>query len=291
MKAIKWVTFLALILMLAGLMAIACGDDDDDDDDGAPSEDDDDTVDDDDDTTDDDDDAADDDDDTTDDDDDVTDDDDDDDDDLDPFHLAYIYDTDDILALDFETFFEGLGHTVDLHDISELSTDKAPDFSDVDVFMVDNNADDTDWDATNSAVLTDTGKPIIGNAYGIYVFEFLSQYLQGANSMGNNGAALEPKELAHTVWSTPNDLGATGTPINIVTTVDPHHITLGDDNTVPAGVEFLGKSNLKGMDEYYSLAVQDGIYALWGFGEHGPSDYAQDGKDLLENLVYYLMSN
>ena len=310
MKTIKLLFILLAVSVLAFAVAAGCGcgDDDDDDDDDVVDDDviDDDIVDDDvtdDDVTDDDvvdDDVVDDDvvdDDVVDDDvvdDDVVDDDVVDDDMVDDdttvemVDFAYIYDTDDTLAQAYATFLEGRDYTIELHEIAEL--DSKIDFSNVRAFLAGDSTVD-DWTSDRAAVLTGTDKPIIAFGGGIFVFEFLDQYLDGAKCsvVAQNG--IYPKSLGHPVWHTPNELGISGPGVtSIIDSGTVETYELQGDSTSPHGVEFLAAGPVTDVPLTYSTAFEGMKYALWGFGVAAPADYTAIGQNLLENVLAYALA-
>ncbi len=197
-----------------------------------------------------------------------------------PVRIGYVYHADAAVAADFHDYLETQGYVVDLFEIDGLAV---ADLSDVDLFMVDHNAGSGDWDATNAAVLTDTGRPIIGNGDGVAVFDPSEPFLDwGQCALGGTSHSLLPMTTAHPVWNEPVSLLVTaGVEVQVLTAALEPTVLYGAG--APADVALLGQST--SHSSYYVLAIEDGNHALWGFGKAGPSDYTEAGRQLLVNLI------
>ena len=202
-----------------------------------------------------------------------------------PVEVGYVYDADDADALVFETYLESVGYFVELFDVADLGA--KTDLADIDLFIVDNNAGEGSWNAVNSAVLINSGKPIIANNLGVHVFDFTDLFLRGENMLELDATkALNPVDVTHDVWTTPYDLGLSGDDSLMVLGSDTAMLGLHDDGEAPGDVEFLAQH--PAYLNHYPLAIEGGMYALWGPGARTPMAYSQAGRELLLNLIEYL---
>jgi hypothetical protein len=279
MKASKWILACLLLCLAAGWLVTACGDDDDDDDDTGAGDDDDSSDDDDNDDN-----GGDDD--STDDDDDDTIDDDDDDTTGISGKLAFIYEADDANGLTYKLHLDSLGYSVTLYAITDL--DSKIDFSNVDAFLIDVIDSASDWDTTRRNAVFSTNKPVVALGDGAYIFDGSGKYIDpDICTWRAGGSSVTPADTGDTIWSEPNDLSVTTDPVFVLTTTDWVY-SLEDTGSAPVGVEFLG-GNPAETDEYL-IVVEDGKYAMWGFGAVPPSNYTLTGKSLFINLIEYLRS-
>ena len=177
-----------------------------------------------------------------------------------------------------------MGYSFAAYDITALAT--PPDFTAVDVFLVDNSAGMSSWDATNSAVLTGTGKPIIGIGEGTEVFESLDQFLDRGQGWGASGDdSITPMDISHPLFTTPYDLGLTNQDDIQITLAASEDQAVYDDGTAPADVEFLGRE--QGQTAHYAIVVQGVKYAEFGFSSVGPSGFTATGRHVFVNLIEY----
>ena len=171
--------------------------------------------------------------------------------------VAYFYHSDNTVALGYETFLEGLGYTVDLHEIAELDTKAEVGY--YRVFMIDNNAGSDDWTTARRQKIYDSERPIIGLGAGIAVLEEAGTYLSYGNAWMVADDTFRPNNdyLGHVMWHMPNDLG--------FDTNDPVQVYSGGSADVyemlqtgnPAGVEFLGYFTPKAPEPHFSIATEN----------------------------------
>ncbi|MCZ7582915.1 MAG: hypothetical protein M5R36_06030 [Deltaproteobacteria bacterium] len=204
-----------------------------------------------------------------------------------PVNIAYIYDTDDTDALAYQTFLESVGYLVALFDVTEVAA-KA-DFSEFDMFIVDNNAGESSWTSAAADVLVSSAKPVIVHNDGIFVFDETTQFLREDNTLALDPAmSVIPHMTDHAVWSEPYalELPESG-PVDVLSSTATYR-GLHDDGTAPGDVEFLGSDTA--FLNHYPLAIQGARYALWGPGAAAPTSYTVFARELYFNLIEYLQA-
>jgi hypothetical protein len=216
--------------------------------------------------------------------------------------IAYIYNTDRTIAIDYESILTSWGYTVQTISIDQMET---TDFSSFGLIVIgpdtlgsgDSSKKWYEWWGTpgSTNILIHLNKPIIGLGDGGYAaFTGLNLRIGGGYGAGASGTNVVQLNSYKTTLEQPNNLSsgdtalyATGFAMNSY-----REIGLGADSQAQGVVEIGGVTYTAadGSQAKYGLVVlQQDRYLYWGFSA-SPNLMTQEGQSLFENLVYFLIN-
>ncbi|MFO7795509.1 MAG: hypothetical protein ACQERB_06170 [Promethearchaeati archaeon] len=197
-------------------------------------------------------------------------------------NIVIIYDTDDTIASQYQSFLTADSYDVDLIPINDIPTTS---FSNYDLIIIDplSGAFNSWGNTTTVNAIKSANKPIIGLSTGGYGFfgelGFFIGYPYGATGSGDS---LYVPDTPLSIFQKPNSI-SNGT-LQIYTSSTSKRSIYTD--SAPENITVLATDSEGSL---YSPLIQEADdYILWGF-YNGPDDMTFNGLNLFENVIVYLL--
>ncbi|MBU0511140.1 MAG: hypothetical protein KKD28_10090 [Chloroflexi bacterium] len=195
--------------------------------------------------------------------------------------LAYVWDSDKAIAIEYESLLEANGWVVDLIHLNAVPQTY---FGVYEMIII---GPDTgylgNWGTTDALeVIVSTELPILGLGEGGYAFfGKLDLDIGHGNGAHGSGTSIDWANSGDRIWNTPYVISLPKVPLQLYKENSGRvDIYLGSQ---PTGVVIFGYNDNNNL--YADLILEDRVFLLWGFGD-GPIAMTETGQRLFVNTTY-----